>query len=101
MSGPKRWPPLLIPQLPAAWIRAGVVASVVASVFFARGGLATSCGFGAELCHPWLGTLGSLAVAAFWFWLLAPVALITLGVVHVARVVVAWLRLDVVRSRRG
>lgn len=101
MAGPKRWPPLLIPQLPATWIRAGLVVAVAASMLMAGDGLTAQCGFGDELCHPLLGALGAITTTVFWFWLLAPCVLISLGLVHVARVTISWLRLDVLRPRRA
>ena len=100
MTGPKRWPPLLIPQLPPSWIRAGLVAAIVGSVFMTGDTLALACGFGDELCHPLLGSLGAVTTTVFWFWLLAPPTMIALGLVHVARSTISWLRLDVVRPRR-
>ena len=100
MAGPKRWPPLLIPQLPPAWIRAGLVAAIVGSMVMAGDGLTTACGFGDELCHPLLGSLGAVTTTVFWFWLLAPPTIIALGLVHIARSTISWLTLDVVRPRR-
>jgi hypothetical protein len=99
MAGPKRWPPLLIPQLPGPWIRIGLGVAIVGSVLMAGDTLPTECGFGDELCHPLLGSLGALATTLFWFWLLAPFIIIALGLVHVARVTISWLRLDVWRPR--
>ncbi len=101
MAGPKRWPPLLIPQLPSAWIRAGLAVAIIGSMVMAGDALATECGFGDELCHPLLGALGALTRAVFWFWLLAPCIMVALGLAHVARVTISWLRLDVMRPRRA
>ena len=101
MAGPKRWPPLLIPQLPRLWVRTGVALAIIGSVMMAGDTLAVRCGFGDELCHPLLGTLGALTTTVFWFWLIAPCVMIALGLVHVARVTISWLRLDVLRPRRA
>jgi hypothetical protein len=100
MAGPKRWPPLLIPQLPRVWIRTGVVLALIGSALMAGDTLPGTCGFGDQLCHPLLSTLGSLTTTIFWFWLIAPCVIFALGIVHVARVTISWLRLDVVRPRR-
>ena len=59
------------------------------------------CGFGDELCHPPLESLGALTTTVFWFWLLAPCIMVALGLAHVARVTISWLRLDVMRPRRA
>lgn len=100
MAGQKRWPPLLIPQVPPAWIHAGLLAAIVGSIVMAGDALATPCGFGDELCHPLFASLGAITTTVFWFWLLAPPTMIAVGLVHVARVTISWLRLDVVRPRR-
>ena len=100
MAGPKRWPPLLIPQLPPGWIRTGVATAIITSAITTVDTLPTGCGLADELCHPALGALGAVTTTLFWFWLIAPCVMIAIGVVHVGRVTVSWLRLDVMRPRR-
>ncbi len=78
-----------------------MVIAIVGSALMAGDTLPSACGFGDQLCQPLMATLGALTTTVFLFWLIAPCVIVAMGLVHVARVTISWLRLDVRRPRRA
>ncbi len=101
MHGTKRWPPLLIPQLPVRWIAWAVSLSALAAIVIARAADPSGCAFGSDVCPPMFQSLERLTVLALSFCVLTCCALALLGVFHVIRRTVSWLMLDVFRIRAG
>lgn len=97
MHGSKRWPPLLIPQLPIRWIVWAISVSAILAIGVARTADPAGCGFGTEACLPFFQSLERLTILALSFSVFACCTLATAGVFHVIRRTVSWLVLDVFR----